>query len=279
MSISVQTNMAALTVLQNLNRQSAEAGGVPGQTSGAATTNGGARDSAILSAAGRAARGDVTALGAAKMSLDRANSIAELSLSAGEAVADVLGQMQDLATTAADPATDDAARAGLNSQFQALLGQISDITQSASFDGANLLDGSGSDSLQFQANAQSGSTITLSPQDMSLGGPIVTVSAAASLASADGANQALSAVDASIANVDQALSALGAQAKQITSHSDFVQRLAETLQSGVGEVDGGDLASEGASLHALQVQQLLGAQSLSIANQAPQMILSLFKAG
>ena len=274
MSISVQTNMAALTILQNLNRPASDAGGVQGQ--GDAQTSANPRDTTTLSAN---ARGDVAALSAAKMSLDRASSVAEVSLSAGENVADLLTQMKDLAASASDPSTDAGARAGLDTQFQALLGQITQTTQGASVDGANLLDGSDPASLQFQANAQAGSTITLSPQDMSLGGPIVTLTVAASISTREDASHALDAIDASIGNVAQALDALGAQAKQITSHGDFVQRLTETLQGGVGGLVDTDLASEGMSLQALQVQQQLGSQSLSIANQAPQMILSLFKAG
>src|ERR1700739_4154270 len=105
MSISVQTNMAALTVLQNLNRQASDASGVQGQGD-TNQTGANPRDTTTLSA-----RSDVSALGAAKMSLDRASSIADVSLSAGESVADLLGQLKDLATTAADPSTTDSSRA------------------------------------------------------------------------------------------------------------------------------------------------------------------------
>ena len=278
MSISVQTNMAALTILQSLNKQAADPGQVQGQTDGASSA-GNPRDTTTLSSAGQNARGDITALSAAMTSLDRASTIAEVSLSAGESVADLLSQMKDLATTASDPSTTDSSRTSLDAQFQALLGQITQTVQGATVDGANLLDGSAADSLQFQANAQAGSTITLSPQDMSLGGSIVTLTLSASISTSDGASQALDAIDSSLANVTQALGSLGSQAKQITSHSDFVQRLTDMLQSGVGDLVGSDLASESVSLQALQVQQQLGSQSLSIANQAPQMILSLFKAG
>ena len=54
-------------------------------------------------------------------------------------------------------------------------------------------------------------------------------------------------------------------------------KLVDTLESGVGNLVDADLAKESARLQALQVQQQLGAQALSIANQAPQVILSLFR--
>ena len=53
----------------------------------------------------------------------------------------------------------------------------------------------------------------------------------------------------------------------------------DTVESGIGNLVDADLAKESARLTALQVQQQLGVQALSIANQAPQVILSLFRGG
>ena len=80
-----------------------------------------------------------------------------------------------------------------------------------------------------------------------------------------------------IGQLNAALGEIGSQAKQIEAHSSFVTKLMDTLESGIGNLVDADLAKESARLQALQVQQQLGAQSLSIANQAPQIILSLFR--
>ena len=77
--------------------------------------------------------------------------------------------------------------------------------------------------------------------------------------------------------MNSSLGELGSQAKQIEAHKTFVSKLVDTLESGIGNLVDADLAKESARLQALQVQQQLGAQSLSIANQAPQIILSLFQ--
>jgi len=69
----------------------------------------------------------------------------------------------------------------------------------------------------------------------------------------------------------------GFRAKQIESHSAFVGRLADTLEARGGDLVAADLDMEGVRLQALQVQQQLGAQQLSIANQAPRVILELFR--
>jgi flagellin len=108
-------------------------------------------------------------------------------------------------------------------------------------------------------------------------GAIITMSIGSSLDSVTTSAAVLQQLNASIGNVNQALGSLGSQAKQITAHSDFVGKLSDTLLTGVGNLVDADLAKESAKLQALQVQQQLGAQALSIANQSPQMILQLFK--
>jgi flagellin len=179
-----------------------------------------------------------------------------------------------------DTSIDTASRTALDSEFKSILRQIGQVTDNAAFDGANLLNGlngSGATSIQFLANSSASSYITLSTQDMTLGGSIITMSQNSSLDSVTISSAVLDQLNASIQNVNQALGSLGSQAKQITSHSDFVGKLTDTLQAGVGNLVDADLAKESASLQALQVQQQLGAQALSIANQSPQMILQLFK--
>ena len=87
----------------------------------------------------------------------------------------------------------------------------------------------------------------------------------------------MSDLNASIDQVNAALGEVGSQAKQIEAHNGFVSKLMDALEAGVGNLVDADLAKESARLTALQVQQQLGAQALSIANQAPQIILSLFR--
>ena len=75
------------------------------------------------------------------------------------------------------------------------------------------------------------------------------------------------------------LAELGAESKRVDQHLVFVSKLADTLETGIGNLVDADLAKESARLQALQVQQQLGAQALSIANSAPQIVLSLFRQG
>ncbi|HKR87785.1 MAG TPA: flagellin [Phenylobacterium sp.] len=286
MSISVHTNKPALIALQNLNKTNDQIGEVQNHiNTGLKIAT--AQDNAAVWSIAQNQRADIGALGAVKMSLDRANSIAEVSMTAGATVSDLLVQLKEKVVAAMDTSIDTASRTALDSEFKSILRQIGQVTDNAAFDGANLLNGlsgSGATSIQFLANSAASSYITLSTQDMSLagtGGPgagqIITMSVGSSLDSVTISTAVLAQLNQSIQNVNQALGSLGSQAKQITSHSDFVGKLTDTLQAGVGNLVDADLAKESASLQALQVQQQLGAQALSIANQSPQMILQLFK--
>jgi flagellin len=278
MSISVHTNRSALVALQNLNRTNDELGDVQHRVNtGLKISN--AKDNAAIWSIAQNQRADIGALAAVRMSLDRANSIAEVSMTAGESVSDLLVQLKEKVVAAMDTSLDASARTALDSDFKSILRQIAQVTQNASFDGANLLDGTIPSDIQFLANAEANSYITLSAQDMSLGGAIVSIVATASLGSVTDATAVLADLNASIINVNQALGSMGSQAKQIENHSKFVSQLTDVLETGVGNLVDADLAKESARLQALQVQQQLGAQALSIANQAPQIILSLFRGG
>jgi flagellin len=87
---------------------------------------------------------------------------------------------------------------------------------------------------------------------------------------------ALQQVDAFNAVVESSASTLGAVQTNVTSQQTFVQNLATTMTQGVSNMVDADMTKESAQLSALQTQQQLGTQALSIANQAPQMLLKLF---
>ena len=97
-------------------------------------------------------------------------------------------------------------------------------------------------------------------------------------------NQDLSKLRAYVAAVDKALGAmtdaattLGANKTQITSQTTFVESLIKANERSIGTLVDADMEEESTRLKALQVQQQLGVQSLSIANGNTQNILSLFR--
>ena len=276
MTLSVHSNKTALLALQNLNQTNERLAQTQDKVStGLKIAN--AKDNAAVWAIAQGQRADIGALSAVKASLNRATSISEVAMTAGETVSDLLNQLKEKVITAMDPSLDQRSRTAMDSDYKAILKQIGQVIRSAEFDGANILDGSVGASIQFLASADAQQSITLATQDLSLDGTILTLGATSSIGTASLAATVMTALDASIANVNQALGNLGAQAKQIEAHTTFVSKLTDTLEAGVGNLVDADLARESARLQALQVQQQLGVQALSIANQAPQVILSLFQ--
>ena len=122
-------------------------------------------------------------------------------------------------------------------------------------------------SLAFSAVGAAGGTA--SGGLFGLGGIDVTTDA--------GANAALANVEILINQSIDAAAAFGSSQGRIETQSDFISKLTDSLKSGIGTLVDADMEEASARLQALQVQQQLGVQSLSIANQAPQSILSLFR--
>lgn len=97
------------------------------------------------------------------------------------------------------------------------------------------------------------------------------------VASDQGAKAALGNVETLINNAIDAAASFGSSQSRITTQSDFIGKLTDSLKSGIGSLVDANMEEASARLQALQVQQQLGVQSLSIANKAPQSILSLFR--
>ncbi|WP_435310428.1 flagellin [Primorskyibacter sedentarius] len=111
-------------------------------------------------------------------------------------------------------------------------------------------------------NAGSGGLGALSTIDVSTGG---------------GASTALGTIETLIDTAIDAAAAFGSVENRISTQSDFISNLSDSLTSGIGAMVDADMEEASARLQALQVQQQLGVQALSIANQAPQSLLSLFR--
>lgn len=89
--------------------------------------------------------------------------------------------------------------------------------------------------------------------------------------------QMIGYVDEAIGSMTTAASNLGAIKQRTKTQSDFVSALMTAIDTGVGALVDADMNEESTKLQALQVQQQLGIQALSIANQNSQMVLSLFR--
>lgn len=278
MAMSVNTNKSALIALQNLNSTNAKLEDVQNKiNTGLRVSN--AKDNAAVYAIAQKQRADFSSLGAVKMSLDRATSITDVALTAGQQISDILVQMREKVVGAAEDSASASTKKAFDDEYQTLLQAISQFANSAEFDGVSVLNGSLTASLNFLANADGDSYISLTPQDFTVSGSIIGLDGTDLNGTTTNVKSVLAALDDAISNTTAALAEMGAQAKQIEKHVTFVAKLQDTLETGIGNLVDADIAKESARLQALQVQQQLGAQALSIANSQPQVILQLFRGG
>jgi flagellin len=273
--LSVNTNMGAMIALQYLDHTNAQL-----QTTQNAINSGlkvaSAKDDGSTFAIAQNMRGDVAGYAAVSDSLNRGMSSVDVAMSAGQSISDLLIQMKQKAIAASDASMDTASRAALNEDFASYRDQITSIVSNAVFNGFDLIEGSTAQ-ITALASADGMKKITVKSENMNLSGSIVTISTGASITSQSGASTMIAAIETSLNNVDSALARLSAGSKKFSIQADFVQKLSDTLQGGIGNLVDADMATESAKLQSLQVKQQLGVQALSIANTSPQIIMSLFR--
>jgi len=275
MVMSVNTNTGAQVALQNLNATNASLATVQNRiNTGKSVAN--AKDNGAIWAIAQGQRADIGALSAVKQSLDRGIAAVDVALAAGETVSDLLLQLKEKALAATDASLKTSARAALNEDFKALRDQIATVTGNAEFNGVNLLK-TGATGFQALANVTGTSSLTVGAEVLALGGANVTIATTQSIDTLTKATTALTAVTASIDKVSASLARLGTKSKALSTHLTFVGKLSDALEAGVGNLVDADLAKESAKLQALQTKQQLGVQALGIANQTPQLVLSLFR--
>ncbi|MHA6721092.1 flagellin [Sphingomonas sp. RS6] len=285
MGFSVNTNVGAMAALQSLNETNKGLATTQSRINTGLSVSSTKDDSASYTIA-QGLRGDMGGLKAVSSSLSRAKSVTDVAVAGAEQISDVVNQMKAKAYQAADAGIDDATREALNNDFVALRDQITTIVNSSDFNGTNLLKASGGTVTALQSLQDSDTTsattwnpdsLSVSNQGLDLGGSIVTISASGDISSQSNAQAMIDTITTTQANLKTSLSTLGAASRKIDAQATFTSKLSDVIESGIGNLVDADLAKESARLQALQVKQQLGVQALSIANQAPQTITSLFR--
>ncbi len=416
---SVNTNYGALVALQSLNQTTKELAEVQQRVNTGLKVSS-AKDNGAVFAIAEGQRARVASLGAVMDGIDRATSVIDVGLSAGEAIGDILKQLKEKAVAAQATDLSSDQRAALQADFDALRNQIDQIANAATFNGSNLVNGTnltggsaefsvlttdssgggggrftlqgvafddgsgnffssaaqlddatgltigGADALEFSiTNGNETTTFTIDVEatdtiqtfvdrvatasdgrvtasyddqtgrisyaaaedftvtftdgtdpvdddgvldgtddvagtsmtqvvapgagtnelivqgfDFRLGATgqaLATVTASLSVATANGAATAVTAIDDSLTALNRDLARMGAQSKALDVQKTFLGKLSDSIEAGIGNLVDADLAKESARLQSLQVKQQLGAQALSIANSAPSIVLSFFR--
>jgi flagellin len=275
MSFSVNTNTGAQVALQYLNATQGQLDKTQGAiNSGLRVAS--AKDDGAIYAIAQNQRGAVAGYASVINSINNGSSAIDVALSAGQSISDLLIQMKQKALAAADSSLDTTSRQALNASFTALRDQISTIVKNAVFNGFNLVDGT-TNAITALASADGSRRITTAAQNLKLSGSVVTITTTSSISTQTKASALIATIQGSLTNVNSALAKLSSGAAKFSIQASFTQKLADTLTAGIGNLVDANMAQESARLQSLQVKQQLGVQALSIANQAPQTILALFR--
>ncbi|MFO0438351.1 MAG: flagellin, partial [Phenylobacterium sp.] len=214
---SINTNYAAMLAAQNLNATTTGLNTVQTRIATGLKVSSAKDNGAIY---GIALRQQATSqsLNAVRESLQRTQSVVDVSLSAGETITDLLVQLKEKALAAVDGSLTSSDRSSLNTDFNALKNQITNASTVSGFNGVSLIS---STAVAIRALASDTGTnfISINPQSLALGGANVIVAVGTSLGSAALASTALSAVNTSINRVALALSNLGTGAKALENHT------------------------------------------------------------
>ena len=272
---SINTNASALTALSNLGMTQTQLQKTQNIISTGKKINS-AKDNGAIWSIANTMQGKVTSYDSVSDSLNRAQSTIDVAMSAGEQVSDLLTQMKAKALAASDTSLDTTSRQALNADFTSLRDQITSVVSNADFNGINMVKSAGT-TIYALANDSGSAKMTVAAEDLSLGGSNVSLSATASFTTAGAASAYISTLNTDISNVNTALTKLGTGSNALASHLKFVQSLQSSLQTAISAVVDAEMASESATLQALQTKHQLGVQALSIANQSTSIMLSLFR--
>lgn len=298
---SVNTNIGAQVALQSLNATNSQLQATQKRISTGyrvadATDDGGAY------AIAQNVRASVGALTTVNQQLGNAQGLVGRTVSALTSLSDSVTSAKSLLVQIADQSISDDQRNQYVASYVSLVKQVANTVDGATYNGQSLL-GAASGSVAAVAktviSSDTGATIGLSAEDNSglastlaslIGATfsrsaagVDTVSSPAASAAQSNASTALTATSGTSAfstaqtNLANQLNQAGADSKflsaTITSNSSKI----DSLNAGLGALVDADLSKESANLQALQIRQQLGTQALSLANQAPQSLLSLFK--
>ncbi|MBR0642208.1 flagellin [Plastoroseomonas hellenica] len=273
---SVNTNNGAMVALQSLNRTNSALEATQKRIStGFRVAD--AKDDGAAFAVAQTVRSQVAGLTAANEQLGGVKGILDTALSSLGKVSDTMTELRTTLVRLADDTLNTEQRAQYEAQYTDLQEKVQNFLADSTYNGRTLLStatASGGGDITTVRN-ENGTTFTLTAVD---GASALVVSSAPTSASA--AQSALaSGGDWETVNtaISDALNTFGSNSKYIDSQISYNSEKVDALNGGLGALVDADLAKESAVLQSLQIRQQLGTQALSIANQAPQSLMSLFR--
>ena len=286
---SILTNSSAMVALQTMKSVNKSMAKVQDEIStGLKVAT--AKDNGAVWAVAQVMRSDIKGLETVGEQLALGSSTVGTARTAAETISDMLTTAKQKITGGGDLSSA-ATRTKLAADLVALGQQINDIVSSAALNGVNMIGTAGDpptavaeasyDIVGAITRAADGAigtqTITVATADLSGVGAVLTALTEADFTDAAGISTVLTSIETQVTTVNNAAAAFGTAQTQIEIQGTFVSKFIDSLKDGVGAMVDADMEEASARLSALQTQQQLGIQALSIANSAPQNVLSLFR--
>jgi flagellin len=273
---SVNTNRQAVFALQSLNQTNAELGFTQKRVSTGYRVSD-ARDDGGAFAVAQAVRSDVAGVTAVGEQLGGTRGILSTTFASLSVVSDTMKQARAVLTRLADAAVTGDSRTQYESQYTLLVNQIGSFIDDAFYNGRTLLSTTGpSGGNIVSIRNETGGTFTINAVDgagLKLLSAVPTTAALAVARLTSGTGD----FDVKDAAISSALNSFGAQMQFVENQQVYNSKKVDALNDGLGALVDADLAKESSNLQALQTRQQLGLQTLSLANQGPQVLLSLFR--
>ncbi len=267
---SIQTNTAAIIALQGLNRTNQALQATQKVVSTGYRVNDAEDDSASFAIA-QGLRGDMKGYTAISEQLSKAKGTLTVASNAATSISNTMADVRAVLTKLSDDNVNGDQRTQYEADYANLRADIARFIDAADFNGTNLLSSATSvnviSDLSGGSISVSGHDVTTDVYDKLV--DVADASAARTLLAGDFADAQSS--------IGLTLGSLGSDSRTLDSQITFIGLLGDATETGLGAIVDADLAKESAKLQSLQVKQQLATQTLSIANQSPQILLGLFK--
>lgn len=280
---SVNTNMGATIALQSLNSTNTMLQTVQKHISTGFRVADATDDGAAFAVAQRV-RSDVNALTSANQQLGNVQGLLSTTSTALNNVSNMMSTARDVLVKLADSNTQGTQRSQYIQQYQSLMSNMKTFFQDATYSGKTLVGNIGGNTgfgsvavVRNEVAATYGiATFSGSAFMASVSFTSTQLNGAATVAALIGTASTATFMN-KITSLGTAMNTYGAANKYVTNQISYNSDKIDAYNTGLGALIDADLAKESAKMQALQIRQQLGTQSLSIANQAPQSLLSLFK--
>ena len=281
MAFSIQTNISSLIALTNLGKASTELDHISEVISTGLNISSSKDDSSNFSIA-QGIRGEVKSIDAVIRGINNAKGIAKVAISGATAVSNLFQDIRQRVTEGSNPANTAAQQLLMQNDYTSLLQQMRQFMENSEFNGVNILIetnvpfntivGAVND-VEVLKDLQ-GTSLTLEGQRLDLSYALLLQE---DITTPTNASQTLTVLLQEERRVNNAIASLGSNFRALEQQTRYLEILKDATETGLGNIVDADMARASAKLTSSQVRKELAAQTLSIANQSPEVFLGLFE--